>query len=77
MSDYDKPPLGCAPSYIPACDRIADLSIAICRNSSTAEYNLGHIRKWATEILAQCDIIEKFYDQETMRSEYLKSFNNN
>lgn len=69
MNDYDKPPIGCSPSYIPASIRIQDLADAISRHSPHAEQNTGHIKKWAEEIIFQCNIIEKFYFKETKRSE--------
>ena len=69
MSEYDKPPLGCAPSYVPASKRIQDLATAIYNHGYSAELNVGHIRKWAKEILRQCDIIEEFYCEESGRHE--------
>ena len=72
MMDYDKPPLGCAPSYIPASERIQNLAEAIYRHGAFAEHNTGHIKKWAREIIVQCDIIEEFYREETKRSELSK-----
>ena len=72
MSDYTRPPLGCAPSYIPAGKRIQDLAEAIYRAGACAEHYPGHIKKWAKEILRQCDIIEEFYEEELKRSELPK-----
>jgi len=72
MSDYTRPPLGCAPSYIPAGKRIQDLAEAIYRAGAYAELYPGHIKKWAKEILRQCDIIEEFYGEEYKRSELPK-----
>ena len=72
MNLYDKPLLGCAPSYIPASERIQNLAEAIYRFGSMAEQYPGHIKKWAKEIIFQCDIIEEFYSQELKRSEMIK-----
>lgn len=72
MNLYDKPLLGCAPSYIPACERIQNLAEAIYRFGATAEHYPGRIKKWAREIIFQCDIIEEFYSEELKRSEMCK-----
>lgn len=56
--DCTKPPLGTKPCRIHAEQRIEDLSNAILRNigSDNPKYDL--IRKWATEIVLQCDLAE-------------------
>lgn len=64
---YNKPPLGCKPSWLSSCERITELSEAIIRNVNgavTKDVNGVHkdtnnVKKWATEILYQCEIMEK------------------
>jgi len=64
---YNKPPLGCKPSWVSSCERITELSEAITRNVNgavTKDVNgvykdTDHVKKWATEILYQCEIMEK------------------
>lgn len=64
---YKKPPLGCKPSWISSCERIKELSEAIIRNVNGAVtkdangvyVDTDHVKKWATEILYQCEIMEK------------------
>lgn len=64
---YNKPPLGCKPSWLSSCERIEELSEAIIRNVNgavTKDVNGVHkdtsnVKKWATEILYQCEIMEK------------------
>ena len=55
---YKKPPLGCIPFDITAEHRIHHLASAIDRYSGDVESNTDLIRKWAKEILLQCDLIE-------------------
>lgn len=64
---YKKPPLGCKPSWLSSCERIKELSEAIIRDVNgavTKDANGVHkdpknVKKWATEILYQCEIMEK------------------
>ena len=51
----DKPNIGARPYYITAINRINELSKAIydCSNDE----NINDMRKWAIEIVAQCDLI--------------------
>jgi len=64
---YKKPPLGCKPSWVSSCERIKELSEAITRDVNgavTKDVNGVHkdtsnVKKWATEILYQCEIMEK------------------
>lgn len=53
-----KPPLGIAPYYIIAQSRISSLAQAIDRYALEAKAETGVIKKWAKEIVAQCDLIE-------------------
>ena len=53
------PPKGVKPYFIAGGDRICDLAQAIERSSDCPKGNLSTIRNWATEIIAQCDLIEK------------------
>jgi len=56
---YNKPPLGCKPSWLSSSERIGELSEAITRNiESPYKKNMDYIRKWATEILYHCAIME-------------------
>lgn len=53
----NKPPLGARPYYIMAIDRIDELSKAIYDYSQeTSKTDL--IKKWASEIILQCELIE-------------------
>lgn len=63
MSNYEKPPLGARPTYISASDRIKELANAIADNSDRTDLNVGHIHLWASEILAQVDIIKKYENE--------------
>lgn len=64
MSEYDKPPLGCAPSYVTSGSRIKELANAISRAAEEAEHYTGHISIWAEEIIVHCNIISYFQDKE-------------
>lgn len=52
------PPLGCKPAYISSPERIVELSKAITRQAEDT-CNEQLIRRWATEILYHCEILEK------------------
>lgn len=52
----DKPPLGVKPCYIQSSERIKDLAEAISRYADRGDYQV--LRKWAKEILMQCDVAE-------------------
>lgn len=54
----DKPPLGCKPAYVSSPERIVELSKAITRQAEDI-CNEQLIRRWATEILYHCEILEK------------------
>lgn len=54
----DKPPLGAKPCHIHAEQRIEDLSNAILRNIGSGKSKYDLIRKWAKEIVLQCDLAE-------------------
>lgn len=56
---YKKPPLGCKPSWVSSCERIKELSEAITRNVGGVHKDTKNIKKWATEILYHCEILEK------------------
>lgn len=64
---YKKPPLGCKPSWLSSCERIEELSKAIIRDVNGAvtrdangvHKDTSNVKKWATEILYQCEIMEK------------------
>ncbi len=56
---YNKPPLGCKPSWLSSCERIKELSEAIIRNVNGVHKDTSNVKKWATEILYQCEIMEK------------------
>lgn len=63
MSNYEKPPLGARPTYISASDRIKELANAIANHSDRADLCIAHIHLWASEILAQVDIIKKYENE--------------
>ena len=56
---YKKPPLGCKPSWVSSCERIKELSEAITRNINGVHKDTSNVKKWATEILYHCEIMEK------------------
>lgn len=58
----DKPPLGAKPCHIHAEQRIEDLSNAILRNVGSEKPKYDFIRKWAKEIVLQCDLAEIIED---------------
>ncbi len=62
INNSAKPLLGAKPCYIQADERIKDLSEAISRYAGTGNYKT--IRKWAKEILMQCDIAEMEKNEE-------------
>ena len=51
-----KPPLGARPYWVAAKERINELCEAIIRADPSQNYS--SIRKWAEEIIQQCDLIE-------------------
>lgn len=53
-----KPPLGCKPAFVSSQERIVELSEAITRQAKDT-CNEYLIKKWATEILYQCEIMMK------------------
>jgi len=55
---YNKPPLGCKPSWLSSGERIRELTGAITRNIESPNKDIDYIRKWATEILHHCAIME-------------------
>ena len=57
-----KPPLGVKPCFIQAEERIKDLADAISRYANRGDYEI--IKRWANEILMQCDIAEMEKDEE-------------
>lgn len=64
--EYNKPPLGAKPYYITAICRIAELSKAI---HSFYDYSqeldrINYIKKWASEIILQCELIERMQEVE-------------
>lgn len=58
MIHTDKPPLGAKPCRIHAEQRIEDLNNAILRNINSDKPKYDLMRKWATEIVLQCDLAE-------------------
>lgn len=58
----EKPPLGVKPYFIQAEERIKDLADAISRYVNRGDYEI--IKRWANEILMQCDIAEMEKDEE-------------
>ena len=58
-TSYEKPALGIKPCRIAAAERIAELSDAIKRQiTSTTTPNYDAIKRWANEIMNQCDVVE-------------------
>ena len=55
---FDKPPFGCKPACVSSAERIIELSEAITRQAKDT-CNEQLIKRWATEILYQCEIMEK------------------
>lgn len=63
MSKSNKPPIGTVPYYLVAQSRISSLANAIDRYAMKTVGETRLIKKWANEIIAQCDLIEKL-DQD-------------
>ena len=62
---YNKPPLGAPPYWFSIENRIAELGEAILRyNADGITIHTDSIRKWANEILAYCNLIERIKKEE-------------
>ncbi len=60
MQLQEKPPLGCKPGWLVSQERILELSEAIGRYAiAVGTSKTDMIREWATEILLQCDLLDK------------------
>ena len=53
---FTKPPLGCKPACVASVERMKELSGAISRQLDDVP-NEDLIKRWATEILFQCEIM--------------------
>ena len=62
----NKPPLGTAPYYCVAINRIDELSQAIYRYSQELN-STGLIKRWASEIILQCELIERMKESEELQ----------
>ena len=53
------------PVWMAADNRIRDLALSIERRAGIAQDadGLRHIREWATEIVCQCDMVERVWEQ--------------
>ena len=60
MDTIKKPALGAKPAHIVAWDRISELTKAIGRQFNEGEMNTELVKKWAREIIMQCNIIDEF-----------------
>ena len=58
LNKFKQCPIGVTPYWIEAGNRIVDLSEAIIRYSENVKKNYRYIRKWAEEIVQQCDLVE-------------------
>jgi len=67
----NKPPLGAKPYYIAATDRIDELSKAIYDYSQEVDNKkfIKTIKKWASEIILQCELLERMKSVEEGDSE--------
>lgn len=54
---FTKPPLGCKPACISSVERMQELAEAISRQLESDTVNEQLIKRWATEILFQCEIM--------------------
>ena len=52
-----KPPLGAPPVWLSARNRIGELAGAIERTAEDPLGSIDEIRRWASEICMQCDIL--------------------
>ena len=59
MEKLSKPPIGIAPYYIIARSRISSLAQAIDRYAFETNTDTELIKKWADEIIAQCNLIDE------------------
>ena len=64
-----KPPIGTAPYYIVARNRISSLTQAIDRYALSDVGDMKEIKAWAKEIFAQCEMIEELSEGENKLSE--------
>lgn len=55
----ERPPIGAAPYYIVAVSRISSLAQAIDRFIGISNSDTELIKKWAKEIIVQCDLIDE------------------
>lgn len=58
MRKSKTPPVGIVPAAIVSRARIQDLAAAIERYAGDYDTSIRHIKKWASEILKQVEIIE-------------------
>lgn len=63
--DIVVPPLGVKPCWLAANCRIEELSEAITRQTGAEKPNYGLIKRWASEIEEQCNLIEndRYFDE--------------
>lgn len=54
---FTKPPLGCKPACVASVERMQELAEAISRQLESDTVNEQLIKRWATEILFQCEIM--------------------
>lgn len=54
---FTKPPLGCKPACVASVERMKELAEAISRQLESDTVNEQLIKRWATEILFQCEIM--------------------
>lgn len=69
MPEIEKPPIGVAPYYMRATERIQELGEAIGRYALYANTTSqrAKIREWATEVMMQVEIIEAFEQGITLK----------
>ena len=62
MKEVPKPPIGVMPYYMVAQNRVLSLAQAITRYALISDMDADKIKKWAEEIVAQCELMEKLRD---------------
>ena len=62
MGEMEKPPLGAAPAYIVAENRIDTLCLAIGRTIKGGNYELA--KRFAKEIYLQCDLLMQMESED-------------
>lgn len=70
MCEFRKPPIGVKPSWLAATERIKELADGISRYAGyngSLEDKTAVMRVWASEIIWQCNIVDKLQNLKNER----------